>query len=217
MLQSCYHRNVPAAFRRTAKVESRSLSSGYVGTGISHHRCSGSSSLAKYERLCTSSRIVTTASSNLFAFFASVGLWVLLFILNKLLHAPQPLEVLLLLLDIDVIRNEHRETGIHASLLQIRLHQRLQLLVQLLERWTGVEVLVCAAKQLFRVCYVVREVGHAVDGEGGAVGYEVDAEGAGFALALDEDVNVGWEGLLVFVVVLDGVSKNDRRLYTPNC
>lgn len=50
-----------------------------------------------------------------------------------------------------------------------------------------------------------REVSDAVDGEAAVVGDEVDAQGA-FAGALDEDVDVGGEGLLGFVFVLRAIT-----------
>lgn len=103
-------------------------------------------------------------------------------LLHEPLHPPQPPQVLLLLLDINVLRHEQRERGVDPADIQVLLQQALDLLVQLLERRARVEGRGVVADELRGGLrgrgFVVWEVGDGLDGEDAGVGYEVDAEGA---------------------------------------
>lgn len=123
-------------------------------------------------------------------------------LLHEILHPAQPAQVLPLLLDIYVIRDESGQSSVESSLLEVVLHQDLDLLIQLLELRPGVNGISCVAKQFGSAAAGLGEVGDIVDGEAGAVGDEVEAEGAFLAGALDEDGHVGGEGLLWGVVLV---------------
>lgn len=71
------------------------------------------------------------------------------------------------------------------------------------------------SQKLGRLAFGGREVSDAVDGEAAVVGDEIYAQGS-FAGPLDEDVDVGWEGLLVVVVVLGKQCQPDRSLVIAN-
>lgn len=127
-----------------------------------------------------------------------------LHLLNKVLNLLQPTEVLLLLLDVDVLGYEHGELGVDAAVVEVRLEQGLQVLVELGEGRAGV--------QLLGGHGLVGDLGFGqvgggqvrdgVDGEVAAVGNEVDAQSAGVLLAgaRDEHVHVGGESGLGVVL-----------------
>lgn len=127
-----------------------------------------------------------------------------LHLLNKVLNLLQPTEVLLLLLDVDIFGDEHGELGVDAAVVEVRLEQGLQVLVELGEGRAGV--------QLLGGHGLVGDLGFGqvgggqvrdgVDGEVAAVGHEVDAQSAGVLLAgaRDEHVHVGGEGGLGVVL-----------------
>lgn len=125
-------------------------------------------------------------------------------LLHKLPHLLQPPQILLLLLHINILRNEHGQLGINAPLVQVVLQQRLQLFVELRELRAGVELLARGRRvgDLGFGDVGAGQVGDGLDAEFAAVGHEVDAQGA-FVGARDEDVDVGGEGGLGVVLSLD--------------
>jgi hypothetical protein len=62
-------------------------------------------------------------------------------LLDKVLDLLQPANVLLLLLDIDVFRDEHSEIGINTPLVEVVLEESLQVLVELGEGRAAVHLL----------------------------------------------------------------------------
>lgn len=62
-------------------------------------------------------------------------------LLDKVLDLLQPAEVLLLLLDVDVLRNEDGEIGVNTPLVEVGLKKSLEVLVELREGRAGVHLL----------------------------------------------------------------------------
>jgi len=62
-------------------------------------------------------------------------------LLDKVLDLLQPAKVLLLLLDIDVLRNEDGEIGVDTPLVEVGLEESLQVLVELREGRARVHLL----------------------------------------------------------------------------
>jgi hypothetical protein len=118
-------------------------------------------------------------------------------LLDKVLDLLQPANVLLLLLDIDVFRDEHGEVGVNASLVEVVLEESLQVLVELGEGRAGVHLL--GGEGLVGNLGLGEvgggQVSDGLDLEGTAVGHKVDTECAGVLLAgaRDQDVDVGGE------------------------
>ena len=69
-------------------------------------------------------------------------------LLHKVLDPVQPAQVLLLLLDVNVLRDEERQGCVDATRIEVRLEQALDLLVELLEGRAGVERLGGVAEEL---------------------------------------------------------------------
>jgi hypothetical protein len=118
-------------------------------------------------------------------------------LLDKVFDLLQPANVLLLLLHVDVLRNEHSEIGVDTPLVEVVLKESLQVLVELGERRAGIHLL---GGEGLVGDLGLREVGggqvsDGLDLEGAAVGHKVDAECAGVLLAgaRDQDVDVGRE------------------------
>jgi hypothetical protein len=118
-------------------------------------------------------------------------------LLDKVLDLLQPANVLLLLLHVDVLRNEYSEISVNASLVEVVLEESLQVLVELGERRAGVHLL--RGERLVGDLGLGEvgggQVSDGLDLEGAAVGHKVDAECAGVLLAgaRDQDVDVGRE------------------------
>jgi hypothetical protein len=126
-------------------------------------------------------------------------------LLDKVLDLLQPANVLLLLLHIDVLRNEHSEIGVDTPLVEVVLKESLQVLVELGERRAGIHLL---GGEGLVGDLGLREVGggqmsDGLDLEGAAVGHKVDAECAGVLLARarDQDVDVGGESRVGVVLI----------------
>lgn len=124
-------------------------------------------------------------------------------LLYKLLHPSQPANILLLFLDIDVVGDEQCQGGVDAARVQILLEEALHLLIELLERRAGVDVVGRVAEQIgYRRSWSgLGKVSDAVDGEAAVIGDEVDAQCA-FAGALDEDIDVRGVCLLAVIIVV---------------
>jgi hypothetical protein len=118
-------------------------------------------------------------------------------LLDKVLDLLQPANVLLLLLDIDVFRDENGEIGVNAPLIEVVLEESLQVLVELGEGRAAVHLL--GGEGLVGDLGLGEvgggQVSDGLDLEGAAVGHKVDAECARVLLAgaRDQDVNVGGE------------------------
>jgi hypothetical protein len=130
-------------------------------------------------------------------------------LLDKVLDLLQPANVLLLLLHVDVLRNEDGEIGVNASLVEVVLKESLQVLIELREGRAGVHLL--GGEGLVGDLSLGEvgggQVGDGLDLEGAAVGHKVDAECAGVLLAgaRDQDVDVGGESR-VGVVLEENIS-----------
>jgi hypothetical protein len=118
-------------------------------------------------------------------------------LLDKVLDLLQPANVLLLLLDVDVLRNEHSEIGVDAPLVEVVLEESLQVLVELGEGRAGVHLL--GGEGLVGDLGLGEvggsQVSNGLDLEGAAVRHKVDAECAGVLLAgaRNQDVDIGGE------------------------
>jgi hypothetical protein len=118
-------------------------------------------------------------------------------LLDKVFDLLQPANVLLLLLHVDVLRNEYSEISVNASLVEVVLEESLQVLVELGEGRAGVHLL--GGEGLVGNLGLGEvgggQVSDGLDLEGTAVGHKVDTECAGVLLAgaRDQDVDVGGE------------------------
>lgn len=116
----------------------------------------------------------------------------------------EPANVFLLLLHLDVVGDHVGELGVNASLLEITLHESLQVLIEVLEGWAGVQAL--AGPVLLGSLSVgqigLGEVGDLLDLEQTVLSDSLDQKGAGAGL-LDGDVHASGEaGLQVAVQVI---------------
>lgn len=123
--------------------------------------------------------------------------------LDELLDVLQPLDVLLLLLVVYVVRDEQSHPGVDATLLEVSLEQVLEVLIEVVKGRTSVErpprpVLLCSRG--------VGEIGggevpHVLDDEVTVLGGGLDGKSA-LSGSLDANVGVSWEALLAHVIVV---------------
>lgn len=63
-------------------------------------------------------------------------------LLHEIFHPAQPRQIFFLLLDIDVVWDEHGKLSVDSSCIEVLLEHRLNFFIELLEWWADVGVLV---------------------------------------------------------------------------
>lgn len=113
-------------------------------------------------------------------------------LLDKLLDTVQPAKVFLLLLDINVLRQELCQCAVDATGVQVALNDSLNLLIQLLEWWARVSSLGRLANDLGGVLRGrLGDVRKLVDDDVAINCGQIELERT-LACALDKNIDVNW-------------------------
>lgn len=124
-------------------------------------------------------------------------------LLDKRLDTLEPAEVLLLLLHIDVVGDEHGEMVVDAASVEVALEDALDFFVELSEWWASVGALWVGAEQLDSVAsFCVGHLCELLNHEVAIRCNQIELEST-LVLALDKDLDTNWESWLL-VVLLDG-------------
>lgn len=123
-------------------------------------------------------------------------------LLNKVLDAVEPSEVLLLLLHIYVVGDEHGEVVCNPTGVEVALEDTLDFLIELLEWRSGVEVVWVRAEDLSGVGgLALGQLDELLNHEVAVGCNQVELQGA-LAGSLNENLDINWVGWLL-VVLLD--------------
>ena len=95
---------------------------------------------------------------------------------NKVLDSLQPIDILLLLLDIGVIRHKRGQGGVDPSGLEVVVENTLQLLVQRIEHRARVDGLGGVAKLLQGICRGRGKMCDPLDSEVAVIRQKIDVE-----------------------------------------